>query len=249
MGMEPCWLTNQTGAIIRFRPSQLRRLPRADVDLRVELFDGRVIPGRFHLHPANPYVAGPDVRHFIQSRVASRSREQALIEISGTYWRLFESEPIAVEVKRHGVSGTRASSGSMTGVDLARILARLDAIAEGEPRVREYRRLLRPAGLRQILINLMGTSCQVEGCDAVEQSVRKWGERAAGLAILEVHHIEAVAKRVDHTPQNLCVICGNHHRLIHGFGPWVVEHQGDDVLLTCSGTSMRIARDLSFLRT
>lgn len=248
MTIEQCWLTNQTGAIIRFRPSQAPSLPRSDVNLHVELFDRRVIAGRFHLHPANPYVAGPEVRHFIKSRVSDRSREQALIDVSGRYWRLFEAEPVAAEVRRHGVSGARASSGEATGQDLDRILTRLDAIAETKSRHSAYQRLLRPAGLRQILIQLMGAKCQVEGCNAVEESVGKWGEQAAGLAIIEVHHIEAVAKREDHSAKNLCVLCGNHHGLIHGFGPWTVRHQGDNVILTRDERSLTIVRELSFLR-
>lgn len=248
MTLVPCWLTNQTGAIIRFRPSQLGRLPKKDVNIHVALFDGKVVPGRYHLHPANPYVAGPDVRHFIQSRVEPRSREQALIDIAGTFWRLYEAEPIITEVRRHGVSGNRAASGSSSCQDIEKILSQLDSITEQEPRIGEYRRLLRPAGLRRMLIGLMGASCQIEGCKSAENAVAFWGIDAAGLAVIEVHHIEEVAKRVDHTPGNLCVLCANHHGMIHGLGPWSIRHEGDDVILTCGGKSLRIIRNLSFLR-
>ena len=247
MSLEPCWLTNQTGTIIRFRPSQVSRLPDEDMDLIVELFDGRVIPGRFHLNPANPYVAGPQVRQFIRSRVRPQSREQALISVSGSYWRLFEAEPVGAEAARYGVNRQRATKGGLTGRDLNRILTRIDALSSQAGRRAAYERLIRPAGLRQVVIGLMGANCQVEGCEAAQSTVNEWGDAAAALSVLEVHHIEAVAKVEDHSPKNLCVICANHHRLIHGFGPWTICHQDDDVILARGERHLRIVRDLSAL--
>ncbi len=247
MWLEPCWLTNQSGTVIRFRTSQLPRLPDADVDLRIELFDGRVVPGRFHLNRANPYVAGPRVRQFIQARVEERSKEQALISIAGRYWRLMEAQHVVAGVAGYGVSRTRAAEGKLVGKDLEGILERLDAIRESSGRREAYERLTRPSGLRVLVIGLMGPTCQVEGCDAAEASAEKWGDAAAALAVLDVHHIEAVAKVQDHSPKNLCVICANHHRLIHGFGPWAVRHEDDDVLLVQGGKKLRMVRDLSSL--
>lgn len=247
MSLEPCWLTNQTGAIIRFRPSQVPRLPDEDVDLTVELFDGRVIPGRFHLNPKNPYVAGALVRQFIQSRVPDRSREQALISVTGLHWRLFEAEPVGEEAARYGVSRQRATQGRLTGRDLHRILAQIDALGSPKGRRRAYKRLIRPAGLRQLVISLMGENCQVEGCDAAQSFANEWGDAAAALSVLEVHHIEAVVKVEDHSPKNLSVICANHHRLIHGFGPWIICHEEGDVILTRGHRHLRIVRDLSTL--
>ncbi len=247
MPIEPCWLTNQTGAIIRFRPSQLRRLPTHDTDLLIKLFDGEVVRGRFHRHSANPYVAGREVRQFIIERVPDRSREQALIDISGRYWQLFETTPVGREVKRYGVSAVRARSGKLTGSDLERILKTIDRITRFKRRLYAYERLLRPPGLRRIVLQLMGASCQAAACTAAETAVDEWGDQAAGIAILEVHHIEAVAQCADHSPRNLCVLCGNHHRLIHGFGPWSIAHANDDIILRHQTRELRIVRDLSFL--
>ncbi|MEX0718886.1 MAG: hypothetical protein WD066_19995 [Planctomycetaceae bacterium] len=248
MSIEKCWLTNQTGAIIRFRTSQLAHLPPKDADLHIELFDGRIISGRFHLHRANPYVAGPEVRRFILDRVPNRSSEEALIDLSGRYWRLFESEPVVNEVKRHRVSAARVRSGRLTGADLARILRQVDRITQFKGRIREYQRLLRPAGLRRLVLQLMGASCQTDGCDAAESAHRDWNDPAAGIALLEVHHLEEVARREDHNPTNLCVLCANHHRLIHGFGPWTILHDHDDIELSRGSRTLRIVRDMSFLR-
>ena len=245
--MERCWLTNQTGAIIRFRPSQVSKLPNRDVDLNIELPDGRVIPGRFHLNPKNPYVAGKLVRRFIQSRVPERGREQVLISTIGRHWRLFEAKPLGKLAGQYGVSKKRAREGRLTGKDVARILKRIDSINVRKGRVEKYNRLLRPAGLRQLVLELMGPTCQVECCDAAESAAKKWDDPAASHSILEVHHIEALAKAEDHSPRNLSVICANHHRLIHGFGPWKIRHNGDDVILTRGPKSLRIVRNLSVL--
>ena len=247
MSLEPCWLTNQTGAIIRFRSSQLPRLPAGHMDLTVGLFSGRTVPGRFHLNPKNPYVAGPLVRRFIQSRVPAQSREQALINVVGRHWRLFEAKPIGDEAKRYGISRQRAIEGKLTGRDLHRILKQIDALGSRSGRRKEYKRLLRPAGLRQLIISLMGAECQVENCNAARAAANEWGDAAAALSIVEVHHIESVAKVEDHSPQNLCVVCANHHRLIHGFGPWIINHEDDDVILTRGERHLRIVRDLSAL--
>ena len=247
MSLEPCWLTNQTGTIIRFRTSQLPRLPDEDVDLTVELFDGRVIPGRFHRHPANPYVAGPRVRRFIQLRVPAHSKEQVLISVIGRHWRLFEPGPVGAEAARYGVDKLRATEGILTGRDLDGILKQIDALGSRSGRREAYERLTRPPALRQLVIGLMGPRCQVEGCHAAQNTAAEWDDEAAALSVLEVHHIEEVAKVEDHSPRNLCVICANHHRLIHGFGPWAVRHEGDDVVLTRGDGHLRIVRDLSAL--
>ena len=247
MSLEPCWLTNHTGTIIRFRPSQLPRLPDEDMDLTVELFDGRVIPGRFHRHPANPYVAGQHVRQFIQSRVHAESREQVLISVIGQHWRLYEPGPVGAEAARYGVDRQRAVHGRLTGRDLDRILKQIDVLSDRSGRREAYERLMRPPGLRQLVMGLMGARCQVEHCDAAQSTADEWDDEAAARSVLEVHHIEEVAKVEDHSPRNLCVICANHHRLIHGFGPWAVRHEGDDVILTRRGRQLRIVRDLSVL--
>lgn len=247
MSVEACWLTHQTGTIIRFRPSQLSRLPNDDMDLTVELFDGQVIPGRFHLHPSNPYVAGPRIVQFIRSHVRPQSREQALISVVGRHWRLFKAQPVSKEMARYGVSRQRAALGQLRGKDIDRILKKIDRLSDQSSRRKEYQRLTRPPGLRQIIIELMGMKCQVEGCDAAQSTADEWDDDSAALSVLEVHHIEAVAKIEDHSPRNLCVLCANHHRLIHGFGPWAICHRDDDVILTREGRHLYIVRDLSVL--
>ena len=167
--------------------------------------------------------------------------------MAGLHWRLFEAKPVGEEAARYGVSRQRAAQGRLTGRDLHRILAQIDALGGRSGRVRAYKRLIRPAGLRQLVIDMMGENCQVEGCDAAQSAADEWDDAAAALSVLEVHHIEAVAKVEDHSPKNLCVICANHHRLIHGFGPWAIRREDDDVILSRGGRYLRIVRDLSAL--
>lgn len=247
MSLEPCWLTHHTGTYIRFRPSQAPKLPDHDVDLTIELYDGQTVPGRFHLNPANPYVGGPKLLQFIRSRVPFRSKEQALISVIGRHWRLFEPDSVGAEAARYGLDEQRARVEGLTGRDLGRILARIDALTTRSGRRESYERLTRPPALRRLVIGLMGARCQVEHCKAAERSKDAWDDDGAALAVLEVHHIEEVAKVEDHSPANLCVICANHHRLIHGLGPWVVRHESDDVVLSRRGGHLRIMRDLSVL--
>jgi len=179
MPIIPCWLTNQTGAIIRFRPAQLADLPDEDVDLQVELPNGRVVGGRFHPHPGNPYVAGVEVCRFIQERVPERSREPLLIDVTGSYWRLYEIEDTAVEVRRHRVSSVRATSGDLRETDLGRILRNLDDFRGRTSRRSAYQRLLRPPGLRRMILELFGAVCQIEGCTSARHC-RCLGRRKRG---------------------------------------------------------------------
>ncbi len=171
----------------------------------------------------------------------------ALIDVAGDFWRLYPLDDAVEFARREHMSTARVRAGRVTGADLSRLLARADRQTQAGERRRTYARLLRPSGLRRMILELMGRSCQVDGCAAAEDVEREWGDPRAGLAIVEVHHVEAMARCVDHRPRNLCVVCGNHHRLIHGFGPWAIEHDGDDVILTRVSRSIRIVRDLSFL--
>ena len=59
MSLEPCWLTHHTGTIIRFRSSQVPRLPDEDVDLTVELFDGQVAPWPISSESGEPVRSRP----------------------------------------------------------------------------------------------------------------------------------------------------------------------------------------------
>ncbi len=248
MQILPCNLTrSRTYAVIRFNTLQLPNLPRDESDIAVALPNGDVVPAHFNPIRGNPNVTGVLVRRYVLRNVEESRSKPALIDVTGDFWRLYNIDDAVAVAQRERISTQRVKAGALSGADVSRLLARADRYSQAGERRKAYERLLRPSGLRRMILELMGRSCQVDSCTAAEDMERDWRDPAAGVAIVEVHHIEAVAHRVDHHPRNLCIVCGNHHRLIHGFGPWEIEHDGDDVILTRVSRSIRIVRDLSFL--
>ncbi len=247
MPLLACTLVHHTGTMIRFTTSQLPQLPNKDRNITVGFPTGRIADGHFRRHPANPNVSGRNVVRYIKGHVGFGETAPALIDATGGFWRLYPLDDAVEFARRERMSISRVRAGTVTGADLSRLLARADRQTRPGERHKTYARLLRPSGLRRMILELFGSTCQIEGCTAVEDIQDKWSDPAAGIAIVEVHHVEAMARCVDHRPRNLCVVCGNHHRLIHGFGPWAIEHDGDDVILTKVPRSIRIVRDLLFL--
>ena len=251
MSLTPCKLDRYTGTYIRFRTSRLPLLPAADADRMIELPDGTLVPGRFNRNRKNPNVTGPVLVRYLKRRLGARSTEDALIDLDRPVWKLYLLDAQAAVLADAGAPAVvrqRAGRGELHPADLRRLPDRLDAAAGASERRKAYARLLRPSVLRRLVLDLMGPSCQVRGCRAAEETAATWGQ-AAAAAVVEVHHLEAVARRPDHHPANLCVLCANHHRLIHGFGPWRIDHDagGGGLSLTRDGGSLRIERDLAFL--
>lgn len=247
MGILGCALVHHTGSMIRFRTSQLPDLPSHDRNVLLGLPNGRVVDGHFRRHPANPNVSGADLVRYIKGVLPFGVNKPMMIDATGGRWQLYEIDDAVPLVTAAKVSTQRLRNGTLTGTDLAKLLKLADGETQTAKREVAYNRLLRPAGLRRLILSLMGTDCQVDGCAAASDMRKQWGYAAAGIAILQVHHIEAMAQRVDHHPNNLCVLCANHHALIHGHGPWEISHAGDDVVLKRGARSTRVIRDLSFL--
>jgi hypothetical protein len=249
MGILGCALVHHTGSMIRFRTSQLPELPSHDRNILIGLPNGRVVDGHFRRHPDNPNVSGAELVRYIKGVLPFGANKPMMIDATGTRWQLYEIDDAVPVVTAAKVSTRRLREGTLTGSDLAKLLKLADGETQTTKREIAYGRLLRPPGLRRLILSLMGTDCQVEGCSAVGGMRKQWGDAAAGVAIVQVHHIEAMAQRVDHHPNNLCVLCANHHALIHGYGPWDIGHAGHDVVLTLEARSLRVVRDLSFLTT
>jgi len=249
MDLLECTIVHHTGTIIRFKPSQLSALPSSDLDIDVVLPTGEVAAGHFRRNPANPNVSGRGIVRYIKGRLPAKTTEKMLLEIvSDSWWILYDMKEAVEVAKQAGVDVPRTRSGQLTNQDMRKFVEWADKEAKDDKRIERYRSVLRPSGLRKLVLEFMGTACQVEGCRSTEETREEWGERAA-LAIVDVHHLEAVAKSHDHSPWNLCVLCANHHRLIHGLAPWEVVHEKDDVILTTHGKSLRIRRDLRGFRS
>lgn len=244
MNILPCTLVHHTGTIVRFRPRQLAQLPGSDTDLQLILPTGRIVHGHFRRNPANPNISGAQLVGYIKRAIGFGEVENALIEqVSPITWRLYRLGAAVAIADDARASARRIRDASLLEADLARLLALADAFARRRPRVHAYRRVLRPAALRRLMLNLVGASCQIDGCSVAEDFAQEFENEDAGRAVVEVHHVEAVARCVDHHPRNLCVLCGNHHRLVHGWGHWQASHDGPNVLLRHEDYELRIIRE------
>ena len=244
MKILPCALVHHTGTMIRFRPRQLEDLPGADADLQIMLPTGRIVDGHFRRNVANPNISGVGLVGYIKRLMDFGEVERALIEqVSPSTWRLYRLGT-AVEIAGNAhVSSQRVRRARLLESDVARLAALADAFADRRRRLQEYKRVLRPTALRRLMINLVGPTCQIDGCSAAELFSQGFEDEDAGRAVVEVHHIEAIARCIDHHPRNLCVLCANHHRLIHGWGSWEPEHVGPNVVLRHDDCELRIVRE------
>jgi len=247
MPLIPCTLVHHTGTIVRFRPSQLGQLPTTDVDVSIQVPSGSIVQGHFRRHPDNPNISGRGIVYYIKRHQSFGANTAALIDMVGVPWRLYNVTDAIPIVEQAGIASSHIRDARMTGNDITRLVRLADKYRDRIERRRAYARLLRPPCLRRMILDLMGASCQVDGCASASDTLTQWNDPAAMIAIVEVHHIEALAQVVDHHPSNLCVLCANHHRLIHGFGPWLVRHKGDNVTFTKGARSLTVVRNLATL--
>lgn len=240
--MIPCKLVHDTGTMLRFRTSQLGLLPHASRDVHLLLPTGRIVGAHFNRHPQNPNLSGRDLVRYIKRRLAFGAREDVLIEqLSTNLWTLHLLAD-AVEIGNAAqLPACTMRAGTLRPVDLSAILAMADREGERGRRVRTYRRVLRPAALRRLILGVVGATCMIEGCDACEFFDDEWGV-GSGTMIVEVHHIEHVARTIDHHPRNLCVLCANHHRFVHGSGAWSIHHDDANVIFRRNGQEMTVVR-------
>lgn len=248
--MIPCKLVHDTGTMIRFRTSQLGDLPKASQGVALLLPTGRIVTGHFNRNPQNPNVSGESLVRYVKQRLSFGEREDVLLERRrADFWVLHllkDAEAVATEVKLSPTGIDRVREGALKFQDLAALVNLADREDHRGRRVQEYKRVLRPAGLRRLVLNAVGASaCMVRDCDASEHFEAAWGA-GSGAVIVEVHHVEQVARAVDHHPRNLCILCANHHRFVHGSGSWTVRHDGPDVILGRANRELVIRRPDTF---
>lgn len=248
--MIPCKLVHHTGTMIRFRTSQLGDLPKASQGVALLLPTGRIVTGHFNRNRRNPNVSGGSLVRYVKDRLSFGKREDVLLEQRRAgFWVLHllkDAEAVATDVKLSSTGIARVRSGALKFQDLAALVNLADHEDHRGRRVQGYRRVLRPAGLRRLVLNAVGASaCMVRGCDASEHFDAAWGA-GSGAVIVEVHHVEQVAHAIDHHPRNLCILCANHHRFVHGSGSWTVRHDGPDVILGQANRELVIRRPDTF---
>ena len=248
--MIPCRLVHDTGTMIRFRTSQLGDLPEASGDVGLLLPTGRVVTGHFNRNRRNPNVSGGGLVRYVKRRLRFGKREDVLVERRGAgLWVLHLVEPAVAVAKDAELSSTgidRVKRGKPKFQDLSALVRLADRESRRDRRVQVYKRLLRPAGLRRLVMNAVGAvACMAQDCDATERFEAAWGA-GSGAAIVDVHHVEQLARAVDHHPRNLCILCANHHRFVHGSGSWTVRHDGPDVILGRANRELVIRRPDTF---
>jgi len=237
-----CKLVHDTGTMIRFRTSQLGDLPGASRDFQVVLPTGQVVDCHFNRHPQNPNISGRDLVRYIKRRIAFGGREDALVERrTANLWVVhLVSEAVAI-ARAARVPTDRVRRGALHPQDIGTLVALADRENDRGRRVETYKRVLRPAALRRMMVSIVGARCMVDGCEACEAFEHDWGA-GSGEVIVEVHHIEQVANTIDHHPRNLCILCANHHRFVHGCGSWTVGHDGPNVIFRRGTREMVLLR-------
>ena len=85
--------------------------------------------------------------------------------------------------------------------------------------------------------------CQVDGCGFAETLAEDLRP-----TIVEVHHVVSVSSGGSDSPLNLCVLCANHHAVIHHAPTSAVEHcdQGS-IRIRVDGTTLNITRNVEDL--
>lgn len=248
--MIPCALVHDTGTMIRFRTSRLGDLPETSGDVALLLPTGRVVTGHFNRNRRNPNVSGGGLVRYVKRRLRFGEREDVLVERRNAgLWVLHLVEPAVAVAKDAELSTAgldRVRRGRLKFQDLSALLRLADRENGRSRRVEAYKRLLRPAGLRRLVMNAVGAAgCMAQDCDAPERFDAAWGA-GSGAAVVEVHHVEPLARAVDHHPRNLCILCGNHHRFVHRSGSWTVRHDGPDVILGRANRELVIRRPDTF---
>jgi predicted HNH restriction endonuclease len=209
----------------------------------------QLVQAHFNRNYANPNVTGPELVRYIKNRLQPGGREDVLVEIrSSDLWVLHLIDDVLQVTTVAGVSSSRVKKGVFEAKDMAALLALADAETNREKRWEYYKRILRPPGLRRLFIRLMGARCMVDSCSASEEFDAAWGA-GSGEAIVEVHHVEHVAKRIDHSPRNLCVLCANHHKLLHDNGEWTIKHDGPNIIFSRGVRELKVIRPAALFST
>ncbi len=223
-------LVHHTGSMIRFVPSQLSFLPKADVDCQVTLLDGTTVEGRFHLNRANPYIGGRLLVRWIKTWTRWNQPVDVMVEQVGRGNRL-----------RLRMLGTRPAA-TQERRQVRRGALRLASV-ESTRRRREYSAWERDPALRRVVLQAWPQRCQVRGCPSSSTIPPNLLP-----SVLEVHHVVYVSAGGLDSPLNICLLCANHHTLIHRAPTSEVQRcDAEGVNIAIDGIALAIDRDVAAL--
>lgn len=116
---------------------------------------------------------------------------------------------------------------------------RLRRVPKAERRRRLYAGWERDPNLRSIALAAWGATCQVTGCTflvGIPAHIRS--------NMVDVHHLNHVAKGGTDSPLNICVLCVVHHQLIHRAPTSVLQSWNlDGSTVIVNGLTLAIVRD------
>ncbi len=195
----PAALVHRTGTMIRFTTAQLPSLPARDVNCQVVLPDGNTVDGHFRRNPANPYVGGRSLVRWIKTWIPQDQSVDIVVEQVGRQNQL----------RLHIPSNRPSPAPSKQRVATRRKVLRLAQVPSARKR-REYNAWERDPALRQAVLLAWPSTCQVRGCTSASTAPQNLLS-----SILEVHHLISVSTGGSDSPTNVCLLCANHHTLIH----------------------------------
>lgn len=213
-----------------FTTGQLGQLPAGDVACTLELPDGAVVAGNFRRNPKNPYIGGAGIVRWIKSWVPYNAPTQATVHQvqSGNRLRL-QLATLAVVAVANPTRKRRV-------VTKARMLRQ---VPQAERRRMLYEAWERDPNLRSIALSAWGPTCQISGCTFLATVPAHIKPK-----MVDVHHLNHVAKGGTDSPMNICVLCVVHHQLIHRAPSSVLQSwdlDGSTVLV--NGLTLSIVRD------
>lgn len=227
-------LVHHTGTMIRFTTSQLGHLPKQDKGVTIALSDGTELACKFHRHPANPYIAGPQLVKWIKSWIPFRQKEQAIVrEEKEGYYTLLLSSPLKKSKEENE--------------ELQKLLKRFRKASERPPeeRRKKYDVIIRQRINSDLVKKCFGHKCQVENCEFLANVSEE-----LYMFLSEVHHLEHLGVSGDNSPYNLAILCANHHAIFHRDKTAKVEKiEGDHMLISYNKGQKKvwIRRNLSLL--
>ncbi|MFH2070979.1 MAG: hypothetical protein ABIJ11_07250 [Elusimicrobiota bacterium] len=235
------YLVHHTGSMIRFVTSQLPYLPKSDKFVYVVLPSGESIKCKFHLHRANPYMAGSRIIHWIKGIIPFGNKRKIMIHIiSQNKYFVYMKGQVGRYKKAKKIQGREKNC-------LKKLIKKLLGISTRPTKSRHkmYNKLLSERVNSDLVKKVFGVKCQIQDC---EYSV-KMNKDLMSLTS-EVHHLEHLSRGGSNSPYNLAVVCANHHAILHrDKTAKIIKNKGDNVLVTYLNRKINkwICRDLSVL--
>ena len=225
---------HHSGTFLRFAKGGRASLPSTSQDVELVMPDGMTLTGRLNATAAFPYIRGPELVRWIKSWFAYGTGRPVVIADPGT-------GPITVRF-------AAAAPVSVSGSHRRRIRRRLIGLGGTGTRTRQtYERWERDPALREAVLAVWGSTCQVTRCRAAARLAGTLAEH-----VVDVHHLRSVSRGGSDSGLNLVVLCVLHHALLHRAPTQTirtsdarrVEIEVDGVILQIRRDAFRLMRSL-----